>query len=56
MKYKYAIKLHNEDCVTVKKTKAYMRVIQVRWYPGASPKYAEVMLEDGNWYHHKEIE
>ena len=39
MKLQDALKLHNEDEVTVKKTK----------------QVVDVMLEDGNWYGYKEI-
>ena len=53
MKYTDALKLHNEDEVTVKETGYVMSVIET----DIDRKYRNVniMLEDGNWYHHSEI-
>ena len=53
MRYEDALKLHSGDEVTVKRSKEIMRVIErevVEYIKGIS-----VMLEDGNWYGHKEI-
>lgn len=51
MTYKEALKLHNEDEVIVKETNVVMRVIEVINHEN----YAEILLEDGNYYHHKDI-
>lgn len=59
MKLQDALKLHNEDEVTVKKTKQVMRVVEVeitpKEYTTNNMTCVDVMLEDGNWYGYKEI-
>ena len=52
MKYRNAKRLHNEDEVTVKKTKRIMRVITTE---DILSKDIYIMLEDGNYYHHSEV-
>ncbi len=53
MKWNDAAKLHDEDEVVVKKNGVTMTVIEVNRYP--SLHRVTVMLDDGNWYSHKEI-
>ena len=59
MKLQDALKLHNEDEVTVKKTKQVMRVVEIEVTPKErttnNMTCVDVMLEDGNWYGYKEI-
>ena len=59
MKIQDALKLHNGDEVTVKKTKQVMRVIEVEVTPKEhttnNMTCIDVKLEDGNWYGYKEI-
>ncbi len=59
MTLKNALKLHNEDEVTVKKTGAVMQVVEVEVTPKEhttnNMTCVDVMLEDGNWYGYKEI-
>ena len=56
MKLKEAIELHNEDEVIVKKTGCAMYVIETEAeYENGKIKRINIMLEDGNWYGHKEI-
>ncbi len=59
MTYKNAIKLHNEDEVTIKKTKEIRRVVEVIIIPKEDTANniggISVMLDDGNWYGYKEI-
>ena len=59
MKYKYARNLHNEDQVIVRKTGQVLMVVETRLVApektaGQAPS-VQVMLDDGNWYHHREI-
>ena len=59
MKYKYARNLHNEDQVIVRKTGQVLMVVETRLVApektaGQAPS-VQVMLDDGNWYHHWEI-
>lgn len=59
MKYKYARNLHNEDQVIVRKTGQVLMVVETRLVApektsGRAPA-VQVMLDDGNWYHHREI-
>lgn len=51
MTYRDALKLHNEDEVTVKATNTVMQVVEIITHK----TYVEVLLEDGNYYHHKDI-
>ena len=54
MKWTDAANLYNEDEVIVKRTGKIMEVVEIE-----VDEYAhnvEVMLEDGNWYNHTEIE
>ena len=53
MKWNDAIKLHNEDEVTVKETGAVMNVITTE--VNRTAKSMRVMLTDGNWYDHRDI-
>ncbi len=59
MKLNDALKLHNEDEVTVKKTKQIMQVVEVeitsKEHTSNNMTCVDVMLEDGNWYGYKEI-
>ena len=59
MKLADALKLHNEDEVTVKRTKAVLRVVEVEITPKEHTTNrmdcVDVLLEDGNWYGYKEI-
>ncbi|MDY6279538.1 MAG: hypothetical protein SPL63_05385 [Roseburia faecis] len=59
MRLRDALKLHNEDEVTVKKTKQVMEVIEIEVTPKEhttnNMACVDVMLEDGNWYGYKEI-
>lgn len=59
MKFADALKLHNEDEVTVKRTKRVMRVVEVEITPKENTfnhiACVDVLLEDGNWYGYKEI-
>lgn len=59
MKLKNALKLHNEDEVTVKKTKKIYRVIEVEVTPKEHTTNnitcVDVHLSDGNWYGYKEL-
>ena len=59
MKLRDALKLHNEDEVSVKKTKQVMRVVKIKVTPKEhttnNMNCVDIMLEDGNWYGHKEI-
>ena len=52
MTYQNAKRLHNEDEVTVKKTKRILHVVEVE---NVLSKDVYLMLEDGNWYHHVEV-
>lgn len=59
MKLQDALKLHNEDEVTVKKTKQVMSVVEIEVTPKEhttnNMTCVDIMLEDGNWYGYKEI-
>lgn len=59
MRLRDALKLHNEDEVTVKKTKQVMEVVEIEVTPKEhttnNMACVDVMLEDGNWYGYKEI-
>ncbi len=58
MKLQHALKIHNEDEVVVKKTKQVMRVVEIEVTPKEHTNNMTcvyIMLEDGNWYGHKEI-
>ena len=58
MKLKNAMKLHNEDEVTIKKTRQILRVIESRWPlldKHGDPRIINLLLDDGNWYNHKEV-
>jgi hypothetical protein len=54
MKWTAAANLHNEDEVIVKRTGEAMDVVEVEINKSAHS--VEVMLTDGNWYNHTEIE
>lgn len=59
MKYEHARNLHNEDQVIVRKTGQVLMVVETRLAApektaGQAPAVL-VMLDDGNWYHHREI-
>ena len=59
MKLRDALKLHNEDEVIVKKTKIAGTVVEVeiltKEQSPSGTASVRVMLENGNWYGHKEI-
>lgn len=59
MKLRDALRLHNEDEVTVKKTKRTMQVVEVEITPKEhttnNMTCVDVRLTDGNWYGYKEI-
>lgn len=59
MKKQDALKLHNGDEVIVKKNKQVMRVVEIEVTPKEhttnNMTCIDIMLEDGNWYGHKEI-
>lgn len=59
MKLKDALKLHNEDEVTVKKTKEILQVIELEITPKEhttnNMTCVDILLSDGNWYGYKEI-
>ena len=59
MKLKDALKLHNEDEVTVKKTKEIPQVIELEVTPKEhttnNMTCVDILLSDGNWYGYKEI-
>ena len=54
MRREQALRLHSGDTVTVKKTNAILRVVEV-YEPTYVPKVVEVMLSDECWYNHTEI-
>ena len=59
MRYDDARRLHNEDQVIVRKTGQVLMVVETRLVApektaGLAPA-VEVMLDDGNWYSHREI-
>lgn len=51
MKFQKAKKLHNEDEVTIKKTKQILTVVETI----VTDKTVIVLCDDGNEYHHKDI-
>ena len=51
MKYRYIKKLHNEDEVALKSTGEVLTVVETT----VSEKHVNIMCNDGNWYHHKEV-
>ena len=53
MTYREAKKLHNEDVVTVCRTGEYRAVIETQDVPDI--KIVSIMLDDGNWYSHREV-
>ena len=53
MKFSHAIKLHNEDEVTVKRTNEIMQVVEVEI--DKANKTCSIMLTDGNYYHHRDL-
>lgn len=59
MKLADALKLHNEDEVTVKRTKRVMRVVEIEITPKEHTTNhmtcVDILLEDGKWYGYKEI-
>lgn len=58
MKVQNAYKLHNEDEVKVKKTKEILRVVKTEVVfkdKTKEPERVYILLEDGNWYNHKDI-
>ena len=59
MKLKDAMKLHNEDEVTVKKTGTILRVIEKECFTkeesATGSGYVNLYLTDGQWYTHKEV-
>lgn len=59
MKLQDALKLHNEDEVTVTATKQTMRVVEIDVTPREKTPthriWVHVMLEDGNWYGYREL-
>lgn len=59
MKYKDAIKLHNEDEVIIKKTGEIRTVIETIVTPKEHTTNnipcVDILLDDGNWYGYKEV-
>ena len=57
MEIRKALKLQNEDEVIIKKSKEAMRIIETKTITDETGRITKVivMLEDGNWYNHKEI-
>ena len=55
MKLQDALKLRNEDEVTVKKTKQVMQVVEIEVEHRTNREDVSVLLDDGNWYGYKEI-
>ena len=53
MSYGQAKKLHKDDEVTIKRTGCVMRVVYTEVQLGR--KNVNIMCEDGNWYHHREV-
>ena len=54
MRREQALQLHSGDTVTVKKTSAIIRVVEV-YEPTYNTKVVEIMLSDDCWYNHTEI-
>ena len=59
MKLADALKLHNQDYVTVKKTGKTSRVIEIEVTPKEhttnNMTCVDLLLDDGNWYGYKEV-
>lgn len=59
MKLQDALKLHNDDEVTVKKTKQAMRVVEIEITPkehtANNMACVDIKLEDSNWHGYKEL-
>lgn len=59
MKLANALKLHNEDEVTIKRTKTVKRVVEIEITPKEHTynkmTCVDVLLDDENWYGYKEI-
>lgn len=55
MQYRQAIRLHNEDEVTIKDTGEILHVVTVENHSDATPKYCEILCENGNLYLHTDI-
>lgn len=53
MTYRDALKLHNGDEVTIKKTGCVMLVVSTETQLGR--KNVNIMCENGNWYTHTEV-
>ena len=53
MRWTDAARLYNEDKVVVKETKEVMSVINIDI--DKENHNVEVMLDDGNWYNHRDI-
>lgn len=51
MKLKDAMKLHNEDEVIVKRTGEILHVVESH----LNQKIVYLLLDDGEWYDHKEV-
>lgn len=52
------MKLHNEDEVIVKKTGHVLRVIESCWHlldKHGNPRVINLLMNDGNWYNHKDV-
>ena len=55
MRYRDALKLHNEDEVTVKETGAVLRVIcHTSDFHRCLPS-CMILCDDGNTYHHRDV-
>lgn len=59
MKLKHAKSLQKGDEVIVKRTRQVLKVVEVDVVAATAPtkeiSSVEIMLEDGNWYGHREI-
>lgn len=59
MKYKDAIKLHNEDEVIIKKTGEVRSVVEIIVTPKEHTTNnipcVDILLDDGDWYGYKEV-
>ena len=59
MKLRDALKLHNEDEVTIKRSGTVHRVIKVCDIPKEMTNNfkpaVDILLDDGNWYEHREL-
>jgi len=52
MTYKQAKALTNEDEVAVKKTGCVLQVVDRLIF---NDRDVEILCDDGNWYHHREV-